>query len=287
MGAILVRVGNASRQPLDDRIDIHVVSTRTDTTVAAARDVQANRPVKIDGLVEGQPYLVKVFPARHRPVAQFAIAGTDTRPKPVQLYSPLHPERVRSADFPAYDALPPDLQRVLESSTVEGVEGQGEALYAGLTDLQKAGLLNLYSKMSSFGFDDQRTVWSFVDGVFRIRADRVFVDVQAPLRDLVKGAVASDRFREVSGKLHTPPSGYVQAGSFKTEEQFGNLQLTFFSSLDPLLLFKVDADIDDAAGLGHAFQVMRNWVTQGTTHPSDIHQILVFRQEVTLPYALA
>jgi len=91
----------------------------------------------------------------------------------------------------------------------------------------------------------------------------------------------------VSGSLHTPPPGFGHAGSFKTEEQYGNLQLTFFASLAAPLTFKVDADIDDAKGLGHAFQVLRNWVTQGTTHPYDIHEILVFRQEVTLPYQLA
>ena len=50
---------------------------------------------------------------------------------------------------------------------------------------------------------------------------------------------------------------------------------------------EVDADIDNAAGIGHVFQVLRNWITHGTTHPYDIHQILVFRQEVVLPYDLA
>ena len=49
----------------------------------------------------------------------------------------------------------------------------------------------------------------------------------------------------------------------------------------------MDADIDDAAGLGHVFQVLRNWLTHGATHPYDIHEILVFRQEVALPYDLA
>ena len=95
----------------------------------------------------------------------------------------------------------PELRRVLACSRVEGVNGQGEALYAALTNLQKAGLFNLFAKMSSFGFDEQRTIWSFVDSVFRVRADRVFVDVEPALRDLVKGAVATDRFREVSGTL--------------------------------------------------------------------------------------
>ena len=141
--------------------------------------------------------------------------------------------------------------------------------------------------MSNFGFDEHRSIWTFVDGIYRVRADRVFVDVQAALRDLVKSAIAEDRFREVSGKLHTPPPGFGLAGSYKTAERYGNLQLSFFVSLSEPLAFKVDADIDDAAGLGHAFQVIRNFVTKGATHPYDIHQILVFRQEVALPYELA
>jgi len=287
MGAIVVRVGNASRDPLDDRIDVQVVSTRTDTTVASVTDVPGKRSLRIDGLTERQPYLVKVFPMRHRPVAHFAFAGTDAEPTTVQLYTPIHPDRVRSVTFPDYDALSPELRRVLEASTVEGVDGQGRELYAGLSDVQKAGLFNLFTKMSAFGFDDRRSVWSSVDRLFRVRADRIFVDVQPALRDLVKGAIASERFREVSGSLHTPPLGYNQAGSFKTPDHYGNLQLTFFSSAEPPLSFKVDADIDDAAGLGHAFQVIRNHVTNGTTHPYDIHQILVYRQEVELPYDLA
>ncbi|HEY5616861.1 MAG TPA: hypothetical protein VIK60_02910 [Vicinamibacterales bacterium] len=287
MGAILVRVGNASRKPLDDVMDIQVVSTRTDTTVASVSDVPGGQSVRVDGLIERQPYLVKVFPMRYRPVAQFAFAGTDEEPTTVQLYSPLHPERVRAATFPRYDDVHPDLKRVLEVSTVEGLQAQGQALYDGLSSVQKAGLFNLFTKMSGFGFDDRRSVWSFVDRLFRVRADRIFADVRPALRDLVKSGVASERFREVSGSMHTPPLGYTQAGSFKTPEHYGNMQLTFFASVQPPLSFKVDADIDDAAGLGHAFQVIRNSVTQGTTHPYDIHQILVYRQEVMLPYDLA
>jgi len=99
--------------------------------------------------------------------------------------------------------------------------------------------------------------------------------------------VAADRVREVSGKLHAPPPGFAGAGSYKTADRYGNLQLSFFASESSPIAFKVDSDIDDAAGLGHTFQVLRNWVTQGVTHPYDIHQILVFRQEVVLPYDLA
>jgi hypothetical protein len=287
MGAILVRVGDAHRRPLADQIDVQLVNARTDATVRRANDLKGSAPVKFEGLIEGQPYLVRVFPTRYRPVGQFVFAGPDAEPTEIRMHCPLHPERVRAATFPAYAQLDPELRRVLDCSTVEGLDGRGEAMYTGLTDTQKAGLLNLFTKMSGFGFDEQRTVWTFVEQVFRVRADRIFVDVQPALRDLVKGAVVSDRFCQVSGSLHTPPLGYDQAGSFKTSEDYGNLQLTFFSSIQPPLAFKVDADIDDAAGLGHVFQVLRNWLTHGATHPYDIHEILVFRQEVALPYDLA
>jgi len=193
---------------------------------------------------------------------------------------------VGAVTFPAYGDLHADLTRVLGRSTVEGVPGQGQALYSALPDTHKAGLLNLFSKMTGFAFDDGRTVWSLVERVFRVRPDRIFVDVDPQLRDLVQAAAGVKKFREVSGSLHTPPDGYGPAGSFKTAEEYGNLQLTFFRTPGPPVSVKVDADIDDAAGLGHAFQVLRNWVTQGTTHPYDIHQILAFRQDVTLPYDL-
>jgi len=287
MGAILVHVANANRQPLDDTFDVHVVSARSDATVGVATNVDGRSPVRFDSLLGGQPYIVKVFPVRHRPVSQFVIPGPDDAPKAVQMYCPLHPERVRSVTFPDYQRLDAELKRVLECSTCEGMTGTGEALYEGLINTQRAGLFNLFTKMSAFGFDDRRSVWSFVDSLFRVRADRIFVDVQPALRDLVKGAVVSERFRAVNGSLHTPPPLFGHAGSFKTSEQYGNLQLTFFSTLSAPLAFKVDADIDDAAGLGHVFQVLRNSITSSTTHPYDIHQILVFRQEATLPYQLA
>ena len=286
MSALIIRVRNAHRQPLADQMDIHVVSARTDSTAARLLRVSGKRDIKVKGLKAGQPYIVKVFATRHRPVGLFAmpLEGKDVV---VEVFTPLDPERVTSVKFPSYDATPAELKRVLERSLIEGAPGGGKPAYEALSDLQRGGMFNLFAKMSTFGFDDDRTVWSFVDTIYRVRPDRIFVDVQPALRDLIKGAVAAERAREASGKLHAPPPGFVSAGSFKTAERYGNLQLSFFASESAPIAFKVDADIDDAAGLGHTFQVLRNFVTHGVTHPYDIHQILAFRQEVLLPYELA
>lgn len=278
MATIIVRVGNANRLPLEERMDVHLVNVSTDATVKVVSDVPGNAKVKFDGLIERQPYVVKAFPRRHRPVAEIALAGSDDRPTEVQLYAPLHPEHVRSAKFPAYDSLDQTLTAVLERSTIAGLDARGRELYDALANTQKAGLFNLYARMSGVELGVRR-VWSFVDRIFSVRGDRIHVDVDSMLLDLVMEASESDLFRDVPGGLHEPPPGYGPAGSFKTGERHGNLQLTFFSSLALPRSFKVDADIDDAAGIGHVFQVLRHTLTHGTTHPYDIHQILVFRQE--------
>ena len=287
MGKLRVRLRNAKRERLIDAVDLHILSMRANTLVASVQLSRGTSQAVVD-ILNGQPYIVKAFPSRHRAVGQHVlmpVAGDAV----VELFCPIDPERVHDVSFPDYVDLPAELRRVLDSSVLEGStdESRGQFLYGSLTLVQRAGLLNLFAKMDAFGFDEAHTVWSAVQRVFRIRPDRVFADVDVTLRDRVKGEVAAQRFREVSGKLHRPPPGFEPAGSFKTHERYGNLQLSFFASLEAPLAFRIDADIDDAAGLGHTFQVLRNFITDGTTHPYDIHQILTFRQEVAPLYDLA
>ncbi len=46
----------------------------------------------------------------------------------------------------------------------------------------------------------------------------------------------------------------------------------------------VNVDIDDAAGLEHVFQVLRNTLSGRPTHPYDIHEILVSYQRLDPGY---
>ena len=149
--------------------------------------------MRFERLTQGQPYIVKVFPMRHRPVSQFAFAGPEADPPVVQLFCPLHPERVRAVTFPEYENIAAELRRVLACSQVEGIDGQGAAVYAALTSLQKSGAVQpVRQDVGNFGFDEQRidleASWT---RLFRVRADRIFADVQPALRDLVKSGVAS------------------------------------------------------------------------------------------------
>ena len=294
MAKLHVRLRNAKREPLDDRADVRVTAHATNALVREVRNHPGTRALRFDDLTGGQAYLVQAFPVRHRPVGHFVVVP-EGKPASIELFCPLHPDRVTRIEMPGYAQLPPDLRTVLERSTVEGPPRAGADLYNGLTQPEQGGLLNLFAKMRTFAFEDGLNVWNLVQGTYRIRPDRIFVDVDSGLRDRIKSAVVSRRFksrdgedfRTVGGQLHKPPPGYDAAGSFKTTDPYGNLQLTFFVRREPPLSFKVDADIDDAAGVGHVFQVLRNWVTDGETHPYDIHQILVFRQDVQPLYELA
>ncbi len=283
MGTLRIRLRDAAKCPLDDRVDVQVRHRQTGQFTREWRDKSGKSVFKAEGLTDGQVYIVRAFPHRHRPVGQFVQVRGDTK---AFLDCPIHPDRVQSVDFRDYAPLGPEFDRVMANSTAERHLGlQGEALYKALTDLPKAGLLNLFTKMSETPILG-RPAWSYVNSLYRIRGDRVFADVAKEFRDEVKTEVAGGEFKNVSGSQHKAEEGYTDAGSFKSDDNYGNLQLTFFSSEAGPLTFKLDADIDDAAGIGHVFQVLRNWITDGETHPYDIHQILTYHQGTVLPYEL-
>jgi len=296
MPALTVRVFDAQRKPLDDVMDILVTELPGSRTVADKRGVSGKKAYKFTRLRGGMVYGIQVFPLRHRPVGVVQFAPDSDEPGQVQVFCPVIPDRF-SAAGPDYADLPAELTDVLERSTLEHESADaaatpataissGEQLYDALSPIAQAGLLNLFSKMQRT-VSGGRDMWSFVSDVYRVRGDRIFANVAVEFRDHVKNATAAGEFTEVSGSLHTPPPGFVAADSFK-HSQFhsGVLQLTFFASAAAPLRFRIDADIDDAGGIGHVFQVLRNFLTSGDTHPYDIHEILTFHQLIDPGYEL-
>jgi hypothetical protein len=68
----------------------------------------------------------------------------------------------------------------------------------------------------------------------------------------------------------------VRVGA-QTPFHIRNLRPTFFMRGDGCV---ADIDIDDDAGLGHIFQVLRNHSTGEPARPYDIHEILVQHQHL-------
>lgn len=176
----------------------------------------------------------------------------------------------------------------------------GSRRFEALRPEQRAGLLNLFSKLNAVPLPDGSRPWSHVRELDKVERDRLHARVSPELHIQAVRAAASVAagggtpcFTPADGSLHKPPDGYAFRHSFKTRERYGNLQLTFFAPEGNPLADFVDADVDDAAGIEHAEQVIRNegrkiaralfgWfarnLPEGTTHPYDIHQILRYHQ---------
>jgi hypothetical protein len=228
-------------------------------------------------------YVLEVFARCYWPVSRFVTipASGDLRER---ITMPIRPEHAHP-DFPDYDKLDQRVRGVLErSDKVVGHDGlTGRQLYAELGEAAKAGLLNIAKKSLTMPFNNGADLLHHIS-VIDIREDRCFVEVPRGVKEQVTELVAANHFRPVNGSLHEPPAGFVPAGSFKTPDAFGTLQMTFFESPDRVV---ADIDIDDAAGLGHVFQVMRNHLTGKPTHPYNIHQILVHHQHLDPGYQLS
>jgi hypothetical protein len=227
-------------------------------------------------------YLLEINAPSYRPVSRFAtIPAAGVARERVIL--PVRADRARAL-FPSYDELDERVRGVLErSGEVRGHEGlTGRALYDALGDVAKAGLLNIAKKSLATGFTNGADLLPHVT-LLEVRGDRCFVEIPRSLIDQMPALVEADIFRAVDGSLHEPPPGLVPAGSFKTHDAFGNLQCTFFQSNGHC---RAEIDIDDAAGLGHVFQVARNHITREPTHPFNIHQILIAHQHLDPGYRL-
>jgi hypothetical protein len=281
-GQLRLKLLNVYGELLGESVDI-ILRHQNLTDNRVARE-PASKRIHIKDL-HGAPqglYRIEVDPPSYLPISQFvnlkASGITD-----VEITFPIDPQKVKSVTFPAFQDLPGDLKKLLEnSSEVLGFEGKGgEALYGALDDIRKAGLLNIFKKAANTRLSNGQTVFPYIQGLRELRGDRFFAAVPKVLREETKNSVAAGLFSPASELLHRPPEGFTKAESFKTEDHYGNLQLSFFVRGDEWV---VDADIDDAAGLEHWFQVLRNTLTGRPTHPYDIHEILVSFQQLDPGY---
>jgi hypothetical protein len=248
------------------------------------RGHDGRQPISI-GELRSEPqglYRLEIRPTVYRPVQRF-VTILSSGPTRQAILLPIDPDHAKPV-FPTFDQLDDRLKGVLtRSSKVKGFEGiTGESLYQKLDDVAKAGLLNIAKKSLVTPFKDGADLLPHL-ALLEIKGDRCFVEVPGSLSKQVSTPTDTNLFRPVNGTLHEPPQGFQHDGSFKTADAFGNLQLTFFRSGDQCV---ADVDIDDAAGLGHVFQVLRNHLKGNPTHPYNIHEILIAHQHLDPGYRL-
>jgi hypothetical protein len=227
-------------------------------------------------------YRMEVDPPRYLSSGSFVqLAGSGETQVTVRFAT--DPNRVTAVAFPQFGALHAGLRRLLQNSPqVMSFEGfSGPQLYDRLDDVRRAGMLNIAIKCASTPLTNGTVVIDHLQELRDLRGDRFFVKVPQTLRDEVKNSAGAGFFEAVSGALHHPPPGYTSAGSYKTRDHYGNLQLSFFAGPNDWV---ADVDIDDAAGLEHVYQVLRNELTGRPTHPYDIREILLLHQQLDPGY---
>lgn len=249
-----------------------------------AKNLDASKK-NIIGNLSGAPqglYRIDIDPSAYLPTSRFinikASGITD-----VEIICAIDPDKVISIKAPDFADLPEVTQKLLENSNnVLSFEGKkGKALYDALGDLGQANVLNLTSKCAATPLSNGGTVLPFIEKIVEIRGDRFFAVVPKALRQETKNSVVAKFFEPAPDTLHTPPQGFVRAGSFKTRDKFGNLQLTYFLNGNDCM---TDIDIDPTSGLRHLFQVLEHKIKGIETHPYAVRDILVEQQKIDPDY---
>ena len=283
-GKLRVNLTDVRNRRIKEEVDV-ILRHRTLTEIKKVRLTPGAASTITDLRARPQGvYQVFIDPPSYHAISQF-IDVRSSGVTALDLVCAVDPKKVQGLDLPEFEDLAEDARRTLEASEgVLGFEGlSGATLFARLDTIRQAGFMNIIAKSTQTVFANRRTVASYFQKLLELRGDRFFVTVPKDLREETKNSVQEGLFEEVSGTLHHPPGGFDEAGSFKTQDRYGNLQLTFFVRDNE---WRADVDIDDAGGIEHIFQVVGNAVTRKPTHPYNIHQILLRHQKLDPGYDL-
>jgi hypothetical protein len=280
---------NAAGDDLNDFVRVELFSASSSTHTQSNVQVQRKFAIKDIEVSPTTLYKVVLTPSNYR-LVQFFVMLTDGQTRSQTVPFPVDPARVAGLQAPGFGALSPELQSILTTSEIsrfaapDGSFLQGNDLYEVLDDTPKlkACLLNIAAKSAATALRDGQSCLDHYFGMISLEQDRLFIRTHAALREEVQN---SPLFHSASAALHPPIPGYQIVDSYKTLDRYGNLQLTFQRRGTTGDDYVADVDIDDAQGIEHIFQVVRNSVN-GPTNPYDIHDILVIDQHINPGYFL-
>jgi hypothetical protein len=290
-GKLVLSVLDVYGKPIAEKVDIFLKNQKL-SDAPSFRDSDVSKKLELTGLnvFPNGLYSLEIDALSYQTVSRFVSIPPGGSQK-VTITLPVNPKKVIRVDFREYGSptIPDDARALLERSphVLNFQDLKGELLYDALDDIRRAGFLNLVAKANRTVFPVQegkpRSVLSYIQELSELRGDRFFATIPADLRSQTINSLHSQLFHEVDELLHTPPPGFSPARSFKTQDHYGNLQLSFFSGAGGQ--YALDMDIDDAQGFDHIFQVVGNLIG-GPTHPYNIHEILIASQELDPGYRL-
>jgi hypothetical protein len=200
--------------------------------------------------------------------------------------SKANPHPIEFADLAA-KSYGDELLRILGASKI------GAAAWNKLDKKNRCTILNLCAKMSRETVKNGTKVITFVESIDQTWLDnkhfeRIYARVKKELLKELRNH--PQVYFSVNGGLHHFPGAWtsVKSGSdsFKTlRDSAGNIQFTF-AEQDGEEGYLVDIDLDDHTGLAHVADVLKHKFSGKNTSPYDIHQTLVFAQQLDPEYRL-
>jgi hypothetical protein len=285
-GNLVVHLSDMAGEMIKGRVDIDL--RRVSGSPGAGGEnmtVSVNGPVgqlTITGIAcqtgPGTMYEVRAAAPHYRKYAFFQLIQENrdnTASDDVEFW--VKPGDVKDIHAPAVSKLPAAAQAMLAQAamiTDRREDGEllglsGSDLYTQMGALRRACFLNIVKKAA-----DAATACSCLDAfkeLLIVRQDRLFARVAAGLPEQLRQSAV---FKSAPGALHEPPPGFAPpTESFKSKDPHANLQITFMQELATGGL-AADIDIDEAAGIEHGFEVIRNAVFNNRTNPYLIREFM-------------
>lgn len=248
-------------------------------------DVDGHRTFTVTGIEchsgLGTLYEIRLTAPAYEPYAFFQRieATTKNLPSESRVRLMINPKKVKAIDAPDFTELPASFRRGLDGASMLALAGEdadlvgrkGPDLYDALGPLRQACLLNLVAKATH---PSSGRISRFVLAPTVLRQDRCFASVDPAMPDFLRG---SQLFKSAPSLLHKPPSGFELVDSFKTKDAHANLQVTFMRERTSNALW-ADIDIDEASGIEHGFEVIRNIAVDGRTNPCLVRELLLLSE---------
>ena len=288
-------------QPIHDSVEITFYNQRAESLNQRFSMQFAGQPVRLEGVPAFPFGLAEVFikPTNYRYKSIYADIPAGSVPH--DLFAPKDRKDATffvdaakaQPSFPSlseFEAQWADLFSVL-TNTNAGSAGQWwtpDWWNDSTHNQEKAGLLNLYAKAKATAFPDGSNVFEYVEEIWQVLPARWYVLVKSSLHE--RAGSSQNIFHPVLGTLHQFREGWHLKDSFKTYDPAGNLQLTFAEDDSGEFLAQgrllCDTDIDDHQGVQHAFDVIQHTLSGNDTSPYNIHEILLFFQNLDPGYKL-
>ena len=279
-------------QTIRDKVEVKVYNTQLQSLKDVYNVDFKGAPVtlsQVPAFPTGHAQMI-VTPTKYRFKQRFISVQAGETNKITEFFfiepSKANPHPIEFADLAA-KSYGDELLRILGASKI------GATAWNKLDKKNRCTILNLCAKMSRETVKNGTKVITFLESIDQTWLDnkhfeRIYARVKKELLKELRNH--AQVYFSVNGGLHHFPGGWtsVKGGSdsFKTlRDSAGNIQFTF-AEQDSEDGYLVDIDLDDHTGLAHVADVLKHKFSGKNTSPYDIHQTLVFAQQLDPEYRL-